>query len=199
VVHYASKATTFQSTLHRLTTSIVISGIAICGCFEVVRVWYPAAGGTTPGGEKKKKKEPLGMLESARFLAGSPYLRLLATLVVSYGLTINFTEIIWKSLVKKQYPDALEYSRFMGSFSSAVGGATFFVIFIGGNIIKHLGWRVGALTTPAIMTVLAVPFFTCILMGIGTDKMLTLAVALGTVQVSAPRATKGCGGANKSG
>ena len=122
------------------------------------------------------------MAESAKFLASSQYLRLVATLVLGYGLSINFTEIMWKSLVKKQYPDPLDYQRFMGNFSSAVGLATCIVIFFGVQVIRILGWRVGACATPCIMAFLAIPFFGCILTGLdNSPAKLSIAVALGTV------------------
>ena len=122
------------------------------------------------------------MAESAKFLASSQYLRLVATLVLGYGLSINFTEIMWKSLVKKQYPDPLDYQRFMGNFSSAVGLATCIVIFFGVQVIRILGWRVGACATPCIMAILAIPFFGCILTGLdNSPAKLSIAVALGTV------------------
>ena len=149
-------------------------------------------GGNNPLLTHQPSAQPkLSMVESARFLAGSKYLRLLATMVVGYGLSINFTEIIWKSLVKKMYPTALEYSHFMGVFSSVVGVTTFFVIFLGGTVIKTLGWRVGALATPSIMAALAVPFFGCVLVG-GVDNKaaLRVAVAVGTLQSLLSKATK---------
>lgn len=36
---------------------------------------------------------------------------------------------------------------------------TFVVIFFGSNLIKHLGWRAGALATPVSMALLAAPLF----------------------------------------
>ena len=33
------------------------------------------------------------------------------------------------------------------------------VIFFGSNLIKHLGWRAGALATPVSMAMLAAPLF----------------------------------------
>ena len=36
---------------------------------------------------------------------------------------------------------------------------SFIIIFFGSNIVKHLGWTVGALTTPVLMGGLAAPFF----------------------------------------
>ena len=42
---------------------------------------------------------------------------------------------------------------------SILGMTTFVVIFFGSNLIKHLGWRAGALTTPLSMAALAAPLF----------------------------------------
>lgn len=103
-------------------------------------------------------------------------------LVLGYGLSINFTEIMWKSLVKKQYPNPLDYQRFMGNFSTAVGVATCIVIFFGVHVIRILGWKVGAVATPSIMAVLAAPFFACILMGLDSPARLKTAVVIGTIQ-----------------
>jgi len=191
VVHYASKAVNFQGSLDRLTAIITVSGLGICMFHFMSERFLGPIGGTAATGKPKKSKPKMSMGESFKFLASSPYLRLLATLVVGYGLSINFTEIIWKSLVKKQYPSALEYQHFMGTFSSVVGVTTFFVIFLGGNVIKHLGWKVGALATPTIMSILAIPFFFCLLIG-GVDNptSLKIAVMIGTVQSLLSKATK---------
>jgi AAA family ATP:ADP antiporter len=124
----------------------------------------------------------MSMADSAKFLASSQYLRLIATLVLGYGLSINFTEIMWKSLVKKQYPNPLDYQRFMGNFSSAVGLCTCIVIFFGVHVIRLLGWRVGAMATPMTMAVLSAPFFGCILMGLDSPARLSMAVFFGTIQ-----------------
>jgi ATP/ADP translocase len=50
----------------------------------------------------------------------------------------------------------------MGSYSSALGAATFLVIFGAGNLIKHLGWKTGALATPVSMALLAAPLFAAV-------------------------------------
>jgi ATP:ADP antiporter, AAA family len=48
----------------------------------------------------RKKKAKMSMKESAKFLMSSPYIRDLATLVISYGLCINIVEVSWKSKLK---------------------------------------------------------------------------------------------------
>ncbi|CAN0470541.1 unnamed protein product, partial [Discosporangium mesarthrocarpum] len=37
--------------------------------------------------------------------------------------------------------------------------STFVVIFFGSNLIKHVGWRAGALATPVSMALFAAPLF----------------------------------------
>lgn len=44
----------------------------------------------------------MGMVESAKFLLTSRYIRDLATLVVAYGISINLVEVTWKSKLKAQ-------------------------------------------------------------------------------------------------
>ena len=207
MVHYASRAPNFAMSLHRLTIAITIAGIMICASYhqscnyvertEGIKIDDSADTTVTVGAndqattdattdattpKKKKKKPKLSMTESAKFLAGSQYLRLIAMLVLGYGLSINFTEIIWKSLVKKLYPNPLDYQRFMGNFSSVVGICTCIVIFFGVHVIRLLGWRVGAMATPSIMAVISIPFFVCILLGIDNNPLrLHTAVLCGTI------------------
>merc|ERR1712151_551398 len=122
------------------------------------------------------------MRQSFQFLKSSVYLRLICTIVLGYGLTSNFTESIWKSLLKKEKPDPLQYQAFMGNFSTAVGVCTCIVTFFGANLICILGWRIAAMATPTLMAILAAPFFGYILLGLDRPDHLHLAVTIGTVQ-----------------
>lgn len=149
------------------------------------------------GSDKQKSKKPkpkLGMWESIRFLVRSRYLGYLAVLVLSYGLSIQFTDIVWKSMVKRLHPDAISYQRYFAQFSGRVGATTIVVIFFGSNIVKSkaLGWRGGALLTPLIMGVLAAPFFWLILSGAAelSQGHLATVVAIGAVQSMLSKATK---------
>ena len=193
VVRYASRAETFSKSLHRLTAAISFAGCMICFFYNASTNYIKRKEAMEPAPDEpetttetatstKKKKPKMSMGESIKFLASSQYLRLIASLVLGYGLSINFTEVMWKSLVKKQYPNPLDYQRFMGNFSSAVGLSTCIVILFGVHVIRILGWKVGAMATPAIMALLAAPFFACILMGLDSPTRLHIAVVLGTIQ-----------------
>jgi len=134
----------------------------------------------------------MGLVESIRFLSSSAYLGYLAVLVLSYGLTIQFTDIVWKSLVKKMHPDPIAYQRYFADFSSQVGIVTFVVIFFGSNLVKNLGWRVGALTTPILMGCLGIPFFVLLKTSVLNDEgsALGLIVAIGALQSMLSKAAK---------
>ncbi len=86
--------------------------------------------------------------DSAKFLAASPYIRDLATLVIGYGMAINIVEVTWKSKLKAAFPDPNSYSAFMGNFSSATGVVTLLMMLAGRLILKKWGWGVAALITP---------------------------------------------------
>ena len=92
---------------------------------------------------KKKAKPKMTMVESIKFLLQSEYLGCLAVLVLSYGLSIQFTDIMWKDMVKKLHPSKKAYQRYVADFSSRVGAVTFVTIFFGSNLVKRLGWHGG--------------------------------------------------------
>jgi ATP:ADP antiporter, AAA family len=103
-----------------------------------------AALSTTAGeGSKKKRKKPkMSLGESFKFLVTNRYLGCMAVLVVSYGLAINFTEVMWKSQVKLLYQDKRQYQQFMGNYSTLMGATTFVIIFFGSQIVKTFGMKV---------------------------------------------------------
>lgn len=62
----------------------------------------------------------------------------------------------WSLARPSRSPSQLPVYFFLGS---TLGMTTFVVIFFGSNLIKHVGWRAGALATPVSMAMLAAPLF----------------------------------------
>ena len=79
------------------------------------------------------------------------YIRLLATLVICYGMAINIVEVTWKSRLKMAFPNPNDYSEFMGTFSSATGAVTLTMMLISQRIFKLFGWGIAALVTPTMI------------------------------------------------
>lgn len=109
-----------------------------------------------------KKKLKLTFTESLKVVFSSKYLAYLAVLVLGYGISINLVEVTWKSQMKIQFPDTAEYVKVMGIFSMTTGGTTIILMVIGANILRNLGWFVGALITPIVMLITGVIFFSFI-------------------------------------
>ncbi len=190
----------FGASLRILTvlTTICGAGIMVLYKYCAVLVQKEADDGLLDSSmvknlQQRRPRPQLSLNESTQFLLKSRYLQYMAVLVLGFGLAINFTDILWKSMVKDYFPDKLQYQRFMGYYSSTVGATTFIVIFFGSNIVKHLGWRIGALATPVMMACLAVPFFGAIFLkgfGSSSKRMALLAVAFGALMSVLSKATK---------
>ena len=92
-VRYASRAKDFEESLHRLTMLISFSGVMICTFYKWSNDYIEKTTGLSEVGSsskvQKKKKAKMTMAESARFLASSEYLRLIAVLVLGYGEDYN--------------------------------------------------------------------------------------------------------------
>lgn len=141
--------------------------------------------------KKKKEKPKMSITESFMYLAKSPYIGCLAILVIAYGVAINLIEVTWKSQLKLQYPNANDYSTFMGYFSTMTGAVTvLMMLFVGGNVIRKFGWGKAAQITPVVLLITGIGFFGMILFRdnlagfiamIGTTPLM-LGVVIGTIQ-----------------
>eukprot|EP00908_Phaeocystis_cordata_P018654 Transcript_30117.p1 GENE.Transcript_30117~~Transcript_30117.p1 ORF type:complete len:640 (-),score=333.96 Transcript_30117:225-2144(-) len=195
--------------LKLLMSSVVALGAVVAGCYRYLNVAViepqeaaaKAAGEALTGGGlklKKKKKASMTMGESARYLASSPYIRNLATLVIAYGMSINLVEVTWKAKLKAAFPNPTDYSAFMGSFSSATGVVTLFMMLFGRFVFRKWGWGTAAMITPAVLLATGVAFFALCLTGstfaaplaaLGTTPLM-LAVFVGAAQNIMSKAAK---------
>ena len=139
----------------------------------------------------KKNKPKLSLKESFMFLAKSKYIGCLAVLVIGYGIAINIVEVTWKNQLKLQYSNPNDYAVFMGYFSLFTSIATItMMLFIGGNVIRRFGWKVGALVTPIVLLITGAAFFSFVIFGKHLSGMtaflgvtpLFIGVIIGTVQ-----------------
>ncbi|MBI5346216.1 MAG: NTP/NDP exchange transporter [Chlamydiae bacterium] len=147
----------------------------------------------------KKEKPKMSLKDSFGFLTRSKYLGLLALLVISYGIAINIIEVTWKSQLKLQYPNSNDYSAFMGGFSLCTGiVSAIMMFFIGGNLIRKLGWGFAAQTTPVVLLITGVVFLsfvifrenlTGVIAMLGSTPLM-LAVIVGMIQNILSKSTK---------
>lgn len=110
-------------------------------------------------GETKKKKEKLSLVDSFKYILRSPYLGLIAMLVLAYGVSINLFEGVWKGQIKIAYPTEVEYNRVMGGLSTITGGIAVILMLIGSNLLRSFSWKTCALITPAVLITGILIFF----------------------------------------
>ncbi len=129
-----------------------------------------------------KGSTSMGLGDSVKFLASSPYIKNLAMLVIAYGMSINIVEVTWKGKLKAAFPDPNAYSAFMGNFSTATGTLTLLMMLLGRIIFTNFGWGVAALITPMTIALTGSAFFSLILF---SDFFAPLLTTIGTTPLMA--------------
>ena len=146
----------------------------------------------------KKKKEKLSLGDSFKYIFSSKYLLLITVLVVSYGVSINLVEGVWKASINLLYPDRNDYSYFMGNYLSGVAIGTVIGMVVGAYILKNFSWKFAASMTPLMLTLTGFIFFLFLIYrnelepaiaAIGATS-LTIAVFMGALQNIASKAVK---------
>lgn len=178
--------------LKYLMSMVALGGVVISGCYYYMQrkvLTDPKL--FEPRKQKSSKaKTKLTLVESAKYLGQSKYIRDLATLVIAYGMSINIVEVTWKSRLRAAYPDPNSYSAFMGNFSSCTGVATFIMMLVGRYVFRRFGWGAAAYVTPVVLGLTGVGFFSLILfsqtvspfiMALGTTPLIA-AVMIGAAQ-----------------
>lgn len=147
---------------------LMVSLILVAGVFALLlfrwldtkvltdKIYYDPHSVKTEGEVKGK----LSFKQSLSYLLNSKYLILIATVVISYNLVINLTEVLWKHQVKELYPNPNDYTVYMNHIVSIIGVvATISSLFVSGNAIRKCGWTFTALLTPIILLVTSIGFF----------------------------------------
>jgi AAA family ATP:ADP antiporter len=148
--------------LQYLMAFVIVAGIILMSTFYWMnrnvltdkRFYDPEA-----MGEGKKKKAKLSMMESFKFILQSPYLGLIAMLVLAYGVSINVFEGVWKGQIKIAYPTEVEYNKVMGGLSTVTGGIAVILMLVGSNLLRRFSWRTCALITPIVLITGILIFF----------------------------------------
>ncbi len=129
---------------------------------KVLNSVFSKCGNDTKIGAKPKIK--MSLRKNFSYLAKSKYLICIAIIVLTYNISMNMIEIVWKDQIKQLYPDPTRYNVYMGQVLTWMGViSTFVALFIAGNLIRRNGWTFTALVTPTIVLITGVLFFSFIL------------------------------------
>ena len=172
LVIYLSKMTTslglsrdlaWGLSLKYLMTAVAAAGVLLLATFYWInrnvltdkRYYDPEA----MGEGKKGKKPKLSIMDSFKYILSSPYIGLIAMLVLSYGVSVNLFEGMWKGQLKIAFTNENDFNVMMGTLSTVTGIVTIFLMLLGSNILRRVTWRTAALITPVILIIGSLIFF----------------------------------------
>lgn len=197
VYYYAQfmQHASFESTVHTLMLIVVLVGLWIAALF-----WWANRNPNEKLSVQtqncpRTQKTKLSMRESLVYITKSPYLGLIALLVIGYGLSVNLVEVTWKAVLQLQYPDPNDYQAYMGMLQFYLGIVSLILaLFAGSTIIRRYGWYISAQLTPIVLGVTSILFFVTyfIYPDLGFCTPLMLLVIVGTVHNIACKAMKYC-------
>lgn len=201
--HYM-QAYSFEKTVLILMLIVAVVGVAILALYWWTNRFVLTREELSLNQPKRnlQAKTKLSLKDSINYIMRSPYLGLIALMVIGYGLSVNLIEVTWKAVLQIRYPDPNEYQAFMGALQFCIGLISLLIaMFLGGNILRKYGWRTSAQLTPIVLGLTSLLFFTIYLLfpdfatsetTVLTLTPLMLLVGCGTIHNIACKAMKYC-------
>lgn len=196
------KEADWQHKLQWIMGIILVCGLVIMALFHWTNKHVlndPSFDGLHKIKKVAKQKGRQSLRESFQYLKNSKYLICIAVLVISYNLSINLVEIVWKDQLKQLYPAKADYLWFMSCVSLSMGIVSTITAFFMSRIINRFGWTFTALITPVTMLITSIGFFSFLLFReslapmavilVGTTP-LAIAVYIGAAQNCFSKAAK---------
>jgi len=163
--HYSllPNATTWEQSLMVIVSLVILCGISTLFVFYWVNktiLSNPIHYCAQSAQEEKDMKGKLSLKESITHLIKTPYLLYITLIVLTYNISTNLIEVLWKDQIRMLYPSAHDYNLFINQVATWIGiVATFSALFISGNAIRRVGWTFTALLTPLILLATSLVFF----------------------------------------
>lgn len=143
------------------------------------------------------KKAKMSMRESFALVLNSRYIRLIALLLLCYGMAINLVEGPWKNQISIVYPDEELYKMRFGGYLKYTGFLTILFVLIGSNLVRFMGWKSAAIITPVMVFTTGLGFFSIanfdsvlVILGLSLFNPATLAISMGAIQNVISKSTK---------
>lgn len=145
------------------------------------------------------EKIKMSMRKNFAYLAKSKYLLCIALVVLTYNISINLIEVVWKDQIKQLYPNPADYNIYMGEVMTLMGIIATMTALLTAFAIRRFSWTFNAVIPATIMLITGIGFFLLVLFpasgltwiaaAMGSTP-LALSVALGGFQNCLGRASK---------
>jgi len=187
---------------------LVISSIVVlCGAFVVgIFRWFHKNILKNPTyqqqltQEPEKSNEKMSLRKNFKYLASSKYLLCIATIVLTYNICINLTEVTWKDQLLLIFPQPNDFNGYYGKVTMWVGITATMIAIASSFLIRRFSWTLNAMIAPSLLLITGIGFFSFLFMkdspfGIALaaslgSTPLVLGVLFGSVQQCISRASK---------
>jgi AAA family ATP:ADP antiporter len=186
-----------------ISTLIIVCGIAVMGIFRwlhVATLFHQSFSDQHAYTRHKPSEFKMSLRENFKYLAQSKYLLFIATIVVTYNICINLTEVTWKDQLLHLCPHPNELNAYLGKVNMWIGVMATIIALASGTFLRRFSWTVNALIPPLILFVAGMGFFgflLCketpmgiLLAGILGSTPFAVGVFFGSVQQCLTRASK---------
>jgi len=145
-----------------MTLLMTISGILAALCYNILFKELSRKGETL---KEEVSKPKFSVTESLKMCFSSPYLILLSWIVVVEYIAYCLGEIIFLDVLKKRYPNPIEYCQWLGVLSSWCGGLTAFsALVLTPWVLKNFKWVMASIITPFCVLITQALFFFVLLL-----------------------------------
>lgn len=200
---FATTDDTWGQSLKLIISAVGLVGVATIALFRWYNKKILADFFSKPSHELNSYSKPkikMSLRQNFSYLAKSKYLICIAVIVLTYNISMNMIEIVWKDQIKQLYPNPTDCNIYMGQVMVWMGVlSTLMALLVCGNVIRKSGWTFSALITPAVVLITGVSFFSFTLFKdtglvsfaamLGTSPIL-LSVFFGSAQNCLSRACK---------
>jgi len=186
-----------------LSTLIIVCGFIVIGIFRWLHVTtlFHRSFSDQPADKRHQPSEfKMSLRKNFKYLAHSKYLLYIATIVVTYNICINLTEVTWKDQLLHICPHPNELNAYLGKVNMWIGVMATIIALASGTFLRWFSWTVNALIPPLILLVTGTGFFGFLLFknsesglllaGILGSTPLALGVFFGSAQQCLTRASK---------
>jgi AAA family ATP:ADP antiporter len=159
----SSSEDTWGIGLKLIVSTVILFGIVTMILFR----WYnkkvlsnfPSKSHNEPDTQATPKIK-MSLRKNFTYLAKSKYLICIAVIVLTYNISMNMIEIVWKDQINVLYPNPADYNIYMAKVLTWMGVlSTLMSFFLSGSLIRSRGWTFTALITPIIVLITGIFFF----------------------------------------
>lgn len=192
----------WRYSLLMLSTLVVVGGILIIILFRWlhVKILKNSNYNSYFSYTSKQNSMKMGLRKNFSYLINSKYLLCIATIVLTYNICINLTEVTWKNQLLQLYSRPNELNAYMNQVTMWVGITATTIAIISTFTIARYSWTFNAMIPPILLLISGLNFFLFLIFkdsraGIYVAQLLgnsstAIAILLGSIQQCISRGSK---------